>query len=171
MFEIHLESTITFGPNQFAYRRGRGCRDALALMLLDWISAFNNREKVALYSSDVSGAFDRVSRKRLIKKLENAGVHFRIINVLTSWLGERCAKVIVGGEESDDFIMNDMVYQGTVLGPILWNLFFGDARRAIQMLKFVESVFADDLHACRVFRVNVPNRSYRNVLRWRSSRP
>ena len=42
---------------------------------------------------------------------------------------------------------------------IFWNLFFGDARRAIQMLKFTESVFADDLHACRNYDVKVPNRA------------
>ena len=128
-------------------------------MLLDWIFAFNNRQKVALYSSDVSGAFDRVSRKRLIQKLNNAGVHFRIIRLISSWLDERRANVIVGGEQPDDIFLSDMVYQGTVLGPILWNLFFGDARRAIQMLKFSESVFADDLHACRNYDVKVPNRS------------
>jgi len=55
--------------------------------------------------------------------------------------------------------MQDMVYQGTVLGPILWNLFFGDALHAIRMLKFMESVFADDLHACRSYDVKIPNRS------------
>ena len=86
-------------------------------------------------------------------RFNNAGVHFRIIRIISSWLDERRANVIVGGEQSDDIFLSDMVYQGTVLGPILWKLLFGDASRAIQMLKFSESVFADDLHACRNYDV------------------
>ena len=74
-----------------------------------------------------------------------------------SWLGRRKVAVIVGGDKSDEFDLSDMVYQGTVLGPILWNLFFGDARRAIQMLKFVETIVADDLNAYRRFNNSVSN--------------
>ena len=51
------------------------------------------------------------------------------------------------------------MYHGTVLGLILWNLLFGDAIHATRKLKFKESVFADDLHACRSYDVKIPNRS------------
>ena len=104
MFEPHLEREDRFGPDQFAYRAGRGCRDALALLTLSWISAFNNRQKVVIYCSDVAGAFDRVSRVRLLEKLRNAGVHFRIINIIASWLEERTANVIVGGTHSEGIL-------------------------------------------------------------------
>ena len=128
-------------------------------MVMNWILAFSCREKVAVYCSDVSGAFDRVSCERLLYKLQVAGVHYRIIGIISSWLQQRRAHVNVGGQQSDTIYMQDMVYQGTVLGPILWNLFFGDALHAIRMLKFMESVFADDLHACRSYDVKIPNRS------------
>ena len=45
-----------------------------------------------------------------------------------------------------------MVYQGTVLGPTLWNLFFEDARHAINECMYTEIVYADDLNAFRVFK-------------------
>eukprot|EP00969_Alexandrium_andersonii_P169053 7472443-Alexandrium_andersonii.AAC.1 len=48
-----------------------------------------------------------------------------------SWLEPRSAKVIVKGFCSWEFLMRDMVYQGTVLGPPLWNVVFEDARAAI----------------------------------------
>ena len=48
-----------------------------------------------------------------------------------------------------------MVYQGTVLGPTLWNLFFEDARRAVNEVFFKECVFADDLNAYREFACDV----------------
>ena len=44
-----------------------------------------------------------------------------------------------------------MVLQGTVWGPILWNLFYEDARFAINKHGFNEIVFADDLNALRVY--------------------
>eukprot|EP00973_Karenia_brevis_P037090 5113302-Karenia_brevis.AAC.1 len=49
--------------------------------------------------------------------------------------------------------MSDMVYQGTVLGPVLWNTFFGSVYRPIREFGFDALVFADDLNAFRF----VPN--------------
>ena len=43
-----------------------------------------------------------------------------------------------------------MVYQGTVLGQQLWNLFFEDAYKTIREYWFEEVVFADDLNALRI---------------------
>ena len=69
MIEPFLEKTIAFGPNQFAYRKGRGSRDALAFLTTTWIKAMSNRDKIVVYCSDVAGAFDRVSSERLLEQL------------------------------------------------------------------------------------------------------
>ena len=65
--------------------------------------AFSSREKVAVYCSDVSGAFDKVSADRMLDKLRKRGVHFRLINIIASWRGQRAANVVVGGEKSESF--------------------------------------------------------------------
>jgi hypothetical protein len=44
-----------------------------------------------------------------------------------------------------------MVFQGTVLGPPLWNVYYSDASDAIREHDFHETVFADDLNCFRVF--------------------
>ena len=157
MFEPYLEKHVAFGDNQFAYRSGRGCRDALALLVMSWITSFSNREKIAVYCSDVAGAFDRVSTARLLDKLRNTGMHFRLVNIIGSWLEQRRANVIVGGTQSKDLTLENMVYRGTVLGPILWILFFADASLAIRLSKYIEIVFADDLQAHRAFKISVTN--------------
>ena len=59
--------------------------------------------------------------------------------------------MIVGGEKSKDMTLKDMVFQGTVWGPPLWNAFYADARLPIRMCKFLEIIFADDLNAWRKF--------------------
>ena len=131
LYDPYLSSITAFGPSQFAYTLGRGARDALAFLALTWIKALGTGRKVAVYCSDVSGAFDRVRKERLIAKLEKKGVHPKIVAVLASWLQERLAQVVVGGTSSKSMILKNMVFQGTVNGPTLWNLFFEDARQAI----------------------------------------
>ena len=42
--------------------------------------------------------------------------------------------------------MENMVYQGTVLGPPLWLTFFADSCLAIRAVDFEEIIFADDLN-------------------------
>ena len=43
-------------------------------------------------------------------------------------------------------LLRDMVFQGTVWGPILWNVFYEDARLALNTHGFNKIVFADDLN-------------------------
>ena len=110
-----------------------------------------------LYCADVAGAFDRVSAERLRQKLRASGIHPKLLKLLFSWLEKRTAYVVVGGAKSRELSLYDMVYQGTVLGPALWNLFYADVRRACQKAGYKEVVFADDLHAYDVADVSIPN--------------
>ena len=116
------------GPNQFAYTPGRGARDVLALMLLLWLQALAKGQRIAVYCSDVSGAFDRVKVERLAAKLRSKKLHHEIIAILESWLRQRSSMVVIGGKMSKEMLLRDMVFPGTVLGPTLWNLLFEDAR-------------------------------------------
>ena len=50
-----------------------------------------------------------------------------------------------------------MVYQGTVLGPLLWLVFFADASKAIIEAKFNEIIFANDLSAYKCYLEGVRN--------------
>jgi hypothetical protein len=151
LFMPFLLINEVFGPNQFAYIPERGARDAMAHMVLVWISAVAKGRKVAIYCSDVSGAFDRVCLDRLAKKLRAKKIHPILVAVMISWLRTRRAKVVVGGKASEDFKLENMVFQGTVWGPTLWNIFFEDARDAVNEMSFKEVVYADDLNAHREF--------------------
>jgi hypothetical protein len=78
-----------------------------------------------------------------------------MIKLIGSWLERRDASVVVGGAKSSPFCIEDMVYQGTVLGPQLWNIFFEDAARAIKNM-FEEVVYADDLNAYKIVPSTAP---------------
>ena len=124
----------------------RGARDALAQLVLTWISTMSRQRKIAVYCSDVSGAFDKVNSRRLLRKLRARGVPDAILLVIQSWLYERRARVAVGGKFSRDLKIRNMVYQRRVLGPPLWNIYYADASIAVNVHGFLEIVFADDLN-------------------------
>ena len=50
-----------------------------------------------------------------------------------------------------------MVYQGTVLGPPLWNVYYADAAVAVNLIGFMEIVFADDLNRFKDFGLTEAN--------------
>ena len=52
-----------------------------------------------------------------------------------------------------------MVYQGPVLGPPLWNIYYEDASMPIQKNDFEETVFADDLNAFKDYELLKPNKN------------
>ena len=156
-FVPRLISIGAFGTNQFAYMPARGARDALAYLVLKWIHFFGIGKKIALYCSDVAGAFDKVKAKRLLEKLQAWGVPELVLRVLRSWLARREARVAVGGKFSRGVAIENMVYQGTVFGPPLWNIFYEDASLPIQKNEFEEIVFADDLNAFKDFEKSEPD--------------
>ena len=128
------------------------------------MSALVVGRKIGVYCSDVSGAFDRVRLERLVAKLRKKGIHPQIVEVLASWLEQRFAQVVLGGTSSIMMVLINMVYQGTVTGPILWNVFFEDARHAINEFLFEEIVYADDLNAYRIFLSHVDNDSIKSCI-------
>jgi len=65
--------------------------------------------------------------ERLLQKLSAWAPRKTFPDVVTSWLRPRTARVDVAGESSTEMVMKNMVYQGAVWGPWLWNTFFRNA--------------------------------------------
>ena len=59
-------------------------------------------------------------------KLVSLGVPDMYLDFLNAYLDSRVGYVTVEGAFSDAFVLTNQVLQGTVLGPALWNTFFGD---------------------------------------------
>ena len=111
--------------------------------------------RIGLYCSDVAGAFDRVLSSLLLQKLRAANVHPFLVRLISSWLEYRIGMVVVSGCSSDPFTLCNMIFQGTVWGPCLWNLFYADVRTPVRNLVFTESVFADDLNSFKLYHADL----------------
>ena len=90
-------------------------------------------------------------------KLQNADIRRTYLNFIDAYLARRQAQVIVEGTASDPFEIFNTVFQGTVLGPPLWNLFFADVVTAAESQGGDASLFADDLNIFKAFEKNVTN--------------
>lgn len=86
----------------------------------------DQRGKIATFNSDVAGTFDRVSSEILVAKLRSHGIHERILGLIVPWLQNQTARVVAGGAKSEEYILTNQVFQGTVIGTILWDVHFED---------------------------------------------
>ena len=141
-----------FGDNQFAYRKKHGARDAVAFYVCSWLLALCRGCKVGIYCSDVSGAFDRVSASRLIRKLAAMGVHSDLLGVFRSWLRDRKARVVVAGAQSAEFILSNMVFQGIGLRCITVGIMRGVRWFFVSLLRSLLRVCA--LVRARLYRLS-----------------
>ena len=92
--------------------------------------------------------------ERLTEKLALTGLHPDAVGFLASWLSDRTSKVVLGGCASSAEPLTNSVFQGTVLGPPLWNTFFADSNRPLANKGFAAIAFADDLNAWKAFHIN-----------------
>ena len=151
----YFEGSGAYGETQFAFRKQHSVNDVVALFVAECLLAWHSGKKLGLYLSDISGAFDKVSTDILMRKLRAVGVGNRWATFLQSYLSAREAVVIVEGSFSAPFVIKNMIFQGTVLGPPLWNVSFQDVARFIENIGFREVRFADDLSVLKKFDVHM----------------
>ena len=115
----YLSAIHAMSPNQYAYRPGHSTEDAI----VDVVSAISdNRDRghvTVITSCDLSKAFDCVDRQVLLRKLEWYGVssHWFI-----DYFSGRMQCVRGSLMEHVDF----GVIQGSILGPIMFNVLTND---------------------------------------------
>ena len=152
-----LQKTGAFGTPQFAFQKGLSANDLIAYLVCYWILCLTNREKIGIYLSDISGAFDKVEKVRLMQKLANAGLNDNLVNLLQDYLSIRAAYVLSNGEKSEQMGLENTVFQGTVLGPTLWNVSFKDITDLPELADAVSALFADDLSITTAFSQHTSN--------------
>ena len=75
---------------------------------------------------DFAKAFDKVPRKRLVKKVEAQGIQGQAARWIESWLKERTQRVVLGEERSNAVHVSSGLPKGSVLGPSLFMIFNND---------------------------------------------
>ena len=144
----HIKSQIYHLQHGFV--KGRSTVTQLLSVFHEISSVMDGSGQVDMLYLDFSKAFDSVSHKLLIHKLQSFGFHSNLLQWFNAYLTGREQRVVVDGANSDWLPVLSGVPQGSILGPMLFLCYINDMPSSTQNSTI--ALFADDSKCFRTIQ-------------------
>ena len=145
---IQLNEYITnqniLNEMQSAYTKSKSTETALTLIVNDLLQSKTNKAHLVLL--DLSAAFDTLDHIILINRLYDIGIISNALELIKPYITQRTATVNINEYFSTERYLKYGIPQGSVMGPILFNVYIIPIFKIIDKYKLIKyHLYADDL--------------------------